>query len=145
LVVGIILATDAGKEKAQLPATWTGHGLLVCYSHYDTNAAFPEGASNEGAADVTCRPVDWQYPTFDLGPEAMFFTSDTTGEQFEIWAWDYHDGQDTIPYAECKGEALWYRTNDLGGGFCTPNRDVNGQLSACGIAHCVGEITCYGC
>ena len=60
--------------------------MLVCYSHYETNANFPEGANNEGRADVTCRPIDWPYPELDLGPEAMFFTSDTTGESFEVWA-----------------------------------------------------------
>ena len=59
---------------------------MVCYSHFETNAMFDDGANNEGVADVTCKPVEWQYPTVDLGPEAMFFTSDTTGEQFEIWA-----------------------------------------------------------
>ena len=36
-------------------------------------------------ATVTCRPVEWQYPEKDLGPEAMFFHSDS-GEEFEIWA-----------------------------------------------------------
>ena len=93
------------QEKAQLPATWTGHGLMVCYSHYDTNAAFPEGASNEGAADVTCRPADWQYPEHDLGPEAMFFTSDTTGEQFEIWAVSIMaDYQQKILFTSLDGE-----------------------------------------
>ena len=74
------------QEKGKLEPTWRGHGLLVCYSHYETNANFPEGANNEGRADVTCRPVEWQYPQLDLGPEAMFFTSDTTGESFEVWA-----------------------------------------------------------
>ena len=59
--------------------------MLVCYGHFDTNAAFPDGASNEGVADVTCRPIEWQYPEQDLGPEAMFFTEEN-GNEFQVWA-----------------------------------------------------------
>ena len=57
----------------------------MCYSHYESDADFPEGASNEAPATVTCRPVEWKYPEADLGPEAMFFHPDS-GEDFEIWA-----------------------------------------------------------
>lgn len=64
---------------------WSGPGELVCYSHYESDADFPEGASNEAPAKVTCRPVEWKYPEVDLGPEAMFFHPDS-GEDFEIWA-----------------------------------------------------------
>ena len=31
----------------------------------------------------------------------------------------------------------------MGAGFCTPN-GVN-DVAACGVAHCTGSITCYGC
>merc|ERR1712135_176025 len=95
-------------------ADWTGSGELKCYSHYES--------------DATC-------------PEGMFFLPDS-GEDFEIWAWDYHDGQDSIPYAECDG-LFWYRLDDMGAGFCTPN-GVN-DVAGCGIASCTGTITCHGC
>merc|ERR1719268_65235 len=80
------------------------------------------------------------------GPEAMTFTPDS-GEPFDIFAWDYHDGQDSIPYATCKGEMMWYKEGDMGAGFCTPNLLEDGvkSWSGCGIAHCEGEITCTGC
>merc|ERR1711997_301513 len=87
----------------QVYGDWSGSGELVCYSHYESDATFPDGASNEAPAKVTCRPVEWKYPEQDLGPEAMFFHPEN-GEDFEVWAWDYHDGQDSIPYAECSGE-----------------------------------------
>merc|ERR1712055_359008 len=61
---------------AQVNADWSGSGELVCYSHYESDANFPEGASNEAPAHVTCRPVEWKYPEVDLGPEAMFFHPD---------------------------------------------------------------------
>lgn len=32
---------------------------------------------------MTCRPVEWGGV---LSPEAMFFTDDNTGEEFQIWA-----------------------------------------------------------
>merc|ERR1712179_566702 len=57
----------------QVSGDWTGSGELVCYSHYESDATFPDGASNEAPAKVTCRPVEWKYPEQDLGPEAMFF------------------------------------------------------------------------
>merc|ERR1712126_466553 len=68
----------------QVKADWTGSGELKCYSHYESDATFPEGASNAAPAKVTCRPVEWKYPENDLGPEAMFFHPDS-GEDFEIW------------------------------------------------------------
>merc|ERR1712184_175240 len=125
----------------QVYGDWSGSGELVCYSHYESDATFPDGASNEAPAKVTCRPVEWKYPEQDLGPEEMFFHPEN-GQDFEVWAWDYHDGQDSIPYAECSGE-FWYKLDDMGAGFCTPN-GVN-DVAACGIAHCTGEITCHGC
>ena len=73
------------KISYQVQGDWTGSGELVCYSHYESDANFPEGASNEAPATVTCRPVEWKYPEVDLGPEAMFFHPDS-GEEFEIWA-----------------------------------------------------------
>merc|ERR1719264_1787051 len=69
----------------QVSGDWTGSGELVCYSHYESDASFPEGASNEAPAKVTCRPVEWTYPQTVLGPEAMFFHPDN-GEDFEVWA-----------------------------------------------------------
>ena len=73
------------KNQLQVNADWTGSGELKCYSHYESDATFPEGASNAAPAKVTCRPVEWKYPENDLGPEAMFFHPDS-GEDFEIWA-----------------------------------------------------------
>jgi hypothetical protein len=125
----------------QVYGDWSGTGQLICYSHYESDATFPPGASNEAPANVVCRPVEWKYPDVDLGPEAMFFHPESGGD-FEIWAWDYHDGQASIPWAECDGN-FWYKTDDMGAGFCTPNK--NGDVAACRIAHCEGTITCHGC
>merc|ERR1712080_8985 len=122
-------------------ADWSGSGELICYSHYESSATFPEGAGNEAPATVRCTPQEWKYPEVDLGPEAMFFHPNN-GDDFEIWAWDYHDGQDSIPYADCDGD-FWYKMDDMGAGFCTPN-GING-ITACGVAHCTGNIKCYGC
>ena len=59
---------------------------MTCYSHYESDADFPPGASNEAPANVVCRPVEWKYPQVDLGPEAMFFIGDSPEAEFEIWA-----------------------------------------------------------
>ena len=68
----------------QVRGDWSGQGTLVCYSHFETTADFPEGAANAGRADVTCRPVVWEYAT-GLGPEAMTFQP-VTGDPFDIFA-----------------------------------------------------------
>merc|ERR1712110_36916 len=134
---------------SQVRGDWTGEGNLECYSHFETTADFPEGAANAGPADVTCRPVVWDGAS-GKGPEAMIFHPNG-GEEFDIFAWDYHDGQDSIPYATCEGSTMWYKSGDMGAGFCTPNLtydEVTGKVkswSGCGIAHCQGTITCTGC
>ena len=68
----------------QVRGDWSGQGTLVCYSHFETTADFPEGAANAGRADVTCRPVVWEYAT-GLGPEAMTFQP-VSGDPFDIFA-----------------------------------------------------------
>ncbi|XP_023332096.1 uncharacterized protein LOC111704175 [Eurytemora carolleeae] len=120
---------------ALVKSDWTGSGVLECYGHVNVDASFPAGAGNAGPGSVTCNPVEWDYDT-GLGPEAMFFHPNS-GESFEIWAWDYHG---SIPSASCTGE-LWYKEEDMGAGFCTPNKGYNG----CGIVYCTGEIVCDGC
>ena len=35
--------------------------------------------------------------------------------------------------------------NDLGAGYCVPNKEKAGSWSGCGLAQCTGSITCYGC
>merc|ERR1712142_159081 len=125
---------------ASVAGDWSGTGELSCYGHVDVTASFDQGANNQGPGAVTCEPVEWDAAT-GLGPEAMFFKSGNT--EFEIWAWDYHPSWgygDVMPTATCEGE-LWYKTNDMGAGFCTPNKGYNG----CGIVKCMGEIYCTGC
>ena len=68
--------------------SWTGHGILDCYGHFETTADFDEGSENGGSAEMTCRPVDWNYDN-GLGPEAIFFKDDVTGEEFEVFAVNY--------------------------------------------------------
>ena len=74
------------KSKAQEP-TWTGHGRISCYSHIETDVSFGEGAENGGEGSVTCRPEEWNGV---FSPEAMFFSEDQTGEEFQIWAVRYY-------------------------------------------------------
>merc|ERR1711974_482783 len=107
---------------SQVNCVWSGSGTVQCYSHFETTADFPQGAGYQGPADVTCRPIVWDGAS-GKGPEAMSFTPDQ-GDPFDIFAWDYHDGQDSIPYATCNGQMFWYKESDMGGGFCTPNFDA---------------------
>ena len=65
--------------------SWTGHGILDCYGHFETTADFGEGTGNGGDAEMTCRMVDWNFD-LGLGPEAMFFKEDNTGEELEVFA-----------------------------------------------------------
>merc|ERR1711874_400340 len=74
---------------------------------------------------------DWSWPRGDVLQTCHW------GE-FEVWAWDYHSPN--IPYAECNGD-IWYQNNDMGAGYCVPNKGFNG----CGYGDCVGTITCHGC
>merc|ERR1739842_181614 len=82
--------------NSEKTADWSGKGVLACYGHFETDATFDEGASNGGDASVTCRPAEWGGV---LSPEAMFFTEESSGNEFQIWAWDYHEPN--IPYATC--------------------------------------------
>lgn len=123
-------------------ADWSGTGILQCYGHVSVDASFDQGANNEGEGKVTCTPVEWDFAT-GLGPEAMFF--DAHGQEFEVWAWDYHPSWgfgDVMPTATCEG-AVWYKTEDMGAGFCTPNKEKN--WGGCGIVHCNGDIYCNDC
>merc|ERR1711962_521758 len=119
--------------------------FLICEEtrKYFKNEAFNTfvgSANNGGDASVTCRPVHWGGV---LAPEAMFFTEDASGDEHQVWAWDYNNGD--IPYASCNG-ALWYKKDDLGSGVCTPSYDAETKSwSGCGHAHCYGDITCTGC
>merc|ERR1711872_678295 len=124
----LILATQASCD-------WVGTGQVQCYGHVSTDVSTPPGDYLERGS-VTCRPAEWVFES-GLGPEAMFFKPQT-GAEFEIWAWDYHEPN--IPWAECSGD-IWYKQDDMGAGYCVPNKGYNG----CGYAHCVGTITCHGC
>ena len=64
---------------------WTGTGELTCYSHLNAQVSTPPGSENESEGKLTCTPVEWPYPSQDLGPEAMFFAPNG-GAEFEIWA-----------------------------------------------------------
>merc|ERR1712141_122755 len=77
-------------------ADWSGKGILACYGHFETDASFDEGAANGGDASVNCAPAEWGGV---LAPEAMFFTEESSGEEFQIWAWDFHEPN--IPTATC--------------------------------------------
>jgi len=121
---------------SQVSCDWSGNGRIQCYGHVSTDVTTPPGGEFLESGSVTCRPAEWVYES-GLGPEAMFFKPNS-GAEFEIWAWDYH--APNIPWAECKGD-IWYMDNDMGAGFCTPNRGYGG----CGYADCVGEIVCHGC
>eukprot|EP00088_Acartia_fossae_P000170 TRINITY_DN10055_c0_g1_i1.p1 TRINITY_DN10055_c0_g1~~TRINITY_DN10055_c0_g1_i1.p1 ORF type:complete len:142 (-),score=35.27 TRINITY_DN10055_c0_g1_i1:27-452(-) len=129
-------------SAALVSGDWSGSGQLTCYGHVDVTASFDAGANNAGPGSVQCVPREWDIDT-GLGPEAMFFKSG--GQEFEIWAWDYHPSWgfgDVMPTATCEGD-LWYKTEDMGAGFCTPNLDKN--WSGCGIVQCSGDIYCNGC
>merc|ERR1711971_941907 len=97
---------------------------------------------------INCVNADWSgkgilacYGHFET--EAMFFTEESSGEEFQIWAWDFHEPN--IPTATCNG-ALWYKKDDLNTGVCTPNFNAKtGSWSGCGHAHCYGDIVCNGC
>jgi len=122
-------------------ADWTGTGEIKCYGHVSTDVSTPEGGGFLERGKVTCSPIEWVYST-GLGPEAMFFHPYTGGD-FEIWAWDYHGEE--IPHAVCNGD-IWYKKDDMGGGFCTPHKtDKMLGYTGCGFANCVGDITCIGC
>merc|ERR1740116_382429 len=121
-LLGTVLAVNC------VNADWSGKGILACYGHFETDASFDEGAANGGGV---------------LAPEAMFFAEESSGEEFQIWAWDFHEPN--IPTATCNG-ALWYKKDDLGSGVCTPNFNAKtGSWSGCGHAHCYGDIVCNGC
>ena len=82
LLLGAVLAAN-GQVKTLLDPTWTGNGILRCYGHFSTDVSFDEGTQNGGPGDVTCRIVEWGGV---LSPEAMFFSEDATGEEFQMWA-----------------------------------------------------------
>merc|ERR1711971_812176 len=133
-LLGTVLAINC------VNADWSGKGILACYGHFETDASFDEGAANGGDASVNCAPAEWGGV---MAPEAMFFTEVSSGEEFQIWAWDFHEPN--IPTATCNG-ALWYKKDDLGSGVCTPNINAKtGSWSGCGHAHCYGDIVCNGC
>merc|ERR1711862_290397 len=116
-------------------ADWSGNGKFSCYGHAEVEADFGEGANNAGEGKVRCIPVEWDSAT-GLGPEAIFFENASTN--FEIWAWDYHPSWgfgDVMPVGTCSGQ-LWYKAEDMGAGFCTPNKNWNG----CGIVQCFGDV-----
>merc|ERR1711997_555421 len=124
-------------------ADWSGSGIVTCYGHAQVTADFPDGASNEGQGSIHCAPVEWDSAT-GLGPEAMIFHP-RSGEEFTIWAWDYHPSWgfgDVMPTTTCTG-SVWYKTEDMGAGFCTPNKEKD--WSGCGMFHCNGDIYCNDC
>eukprot|EP00088_Acartia_fossae_P068906 TRINITY_DN8850_c0_g1_i3.p1 TRINITY_DN8850_c0_g1~~TRINITY_DN8850_c0_g1_i3.p1 ORF type:complete len:140 (+),score=34.24 TRINITY_DN8850_c0_g1_i3:29-448(+) len=136
-----IIAASVLFSAAMVGGDWSGSGKITCYGHSEVTSDINEGADNYGPGSVYCTPVEWDYDT-GLGPEAMFFYP-SSGAEFEIWAWDYHPSWgygDVMPTARCTGN-LWYRSQDLGAGFCTPHKNWRG----CGIVECHGDITCEGC
>merc|ERR1712127_119480 len=134
-------------------ADWNGSGELACYGHLSTDVSTPEGGGYSEAGRLTCNIVEWD-GSGGLGPEAMFFKPSSGGD-FEIWAWDYHEWGDwPVPYAECEGD-IWYKQDDMGAGYCTctpahcppatPWEEEEKSYAGCGFASCTGKITCYGC
>merc|ERR1712071_486286 len=127
-------------RRGERRLVWKRQALLLrtcqCQSDFDA------GSANQGAGSVECVPVEWDSAT-GLGPEAMFF--ETASTEFEVWAWDYHPSRgfgDVMPKATCDGE-LWYKTEDMGAGFCTPNLEKG--WNGCGTVVCYGDIFCTGC
>merc|ERR1712020_752359 len=60
-------------------------------------------------------------------------------------AWDHHPSWgfgDVMPTTTCTG-SVWYKTEDMGAGFCTPNKEKD--WSGCGMFHCNGDIYCKDC
>merc|ERR1711936_698540 len=124
----------------QATADWSGSGEFSCYGHVSTDVSSPEGGDHLGEGTLRCNIIEWGGGP--LGPEAMFFKPNG-GAEFEIWAWDYHDWDDEhwpMPYATCEGQ-IWYKSDDMGAGYCTPHKGFTG----CGYGHCVGDIVCVGC
>jgi hypothetical protein len=137
----LFIAAGVLLSSTLVSCDWTGSGQLTCYGHSEVTSSVSEGSANYGPGSVECVPVEWVYES-GLGPEAIFFHADT-GREWEIWAWDYHPSWghgDVMPTARCTGN-LWYRSQDLGAGFCTPHKNWAG----CGIVQCDGEIVCEGC
>merc|ERR1712241_359723 len=110
-----ILAASVLLSAAAVSADWSGTGIVTCYGHAEVTADFPDGASNEGQGSVHCVPVEWVR-------ESGF--------------------GDVMPTTTCTG-AVWYKMEDMGAGFCTPNKEKN--WSGCGIVHCNGDIYCNDC
>merc|ERR1711935_564677 len=124
----------------QAAADWSGNGEFSCYGHVSTDVSSPEGGDHLGEGTLRCNIIEWGGGP--LGPEAMFFKPNG-GAEFEIWAWDYHDWDNEhwpMPYATCEGQ-IWYKSDDMGAGYCTPHKGSTG----CGNGHCVGDIVCVGC
>merc|ERR1711971_214536 len=124
----------------QATADWSGSGEFSCYGHVSTDVSSPEGGDHLGEGTLRCNIIEWGGGP--LGPEAMLFKPNG-GAEFEVWAWDYHDWDNEhwpMPYATCEGQS-WYKSDDMGAGYCTPHKGFTG----CGYGHCVGDIVCVGC
>merc|ERR1711862_1037738 len=91
----------------QVSGDWSGTGELKCYGHYSTDVTTPEGGGYLQDGKMDCNIVEWDGNS-GKGPEAMMFHP-TSGAEFEIWAWDYHEWGDwPIPTAHCEGD-IWSR------------------------------------
>merc|ERR1712037_220186 len=138
-------------------AGWTESGKISCYGHLSTDVSTPEGGGYLEQGSMDCNIVEWDGSS-GLGPEAMFFELNS-GSEFEIWAWDYHDWDSAhwpMPSAHCEGD-IWYKKDDMGGGFCTctpahcppaspwTSLAQERSFTGCGFASCTGTITCKDC
>merc|ERR1711915_751680 len=126
LFLSLALTTLTAHHAA---SDWVGTGQVQCYGHVNVDVSTPPGGDYLDRGQVTCRPAEWVFES-QLGPEAMFFKPQT-GAEFEIWAWDYHEPN--TPWAECDGD-IWYKQDDMGAGYCVPNKGYNG----CGYASLSG-------
>merc|ERR1711976_871076 len=129
---GFQVAAVVLLSAAAASADWTGNGKMTCYGHMVVDSDIDEGSTNHGAGTLNCNPVEWDGDT-GLGPEAIFV--ETSSDSFEIWAWDYHPSWgfgDVMPTGTCTGD-MWYRSEDMGGGFCTPHKTEK-NWSGCGLA-----------
>merc|ERR1712026_208204 len=128
-------------STCQVSGDWTGSGRLQCYGVVDTDVSSPAGGEYLERGNLRCTLEEWVYET-GRGPEAMFFKP-TTGGEFEVWAWDYHEPN--IPYAECNGD-IWYQNNDMGPGTASPTRDSVAvdmlTVSGLSLATAVRESSC---
>merc|ERR1719427_282261 len=107
----LVVTTIAFISIQQVVCYWAGTGRVQCYGY------------------VTCTLQEWDSQQ-GPGPQAMFFKPET-GEDFDIWAWDYVWNGEEMPSAQCNGD-IWYQDTDMGGGWCDTNREMEKEFNGCG-------------